>query len=337
MTKATRMNCIWIDDRSQRKSTAEAFRRDTGVSLSFVNALGEDINDVLKTVVSDAQPDIVIVDHVLDKTAPARTISKGSTVAEALREDWPTCPIVGITAATKRHDVHARQRQVYDELLSGDSFSDHFNHLVSLAEGFRRIAQMRSASKDALLALLSPPDEDMPRLEQVMPLDFVSGTKTQPEPTLATRLHAWMRDVLFPRPGFLYDRLWTATLLGLNEEGFGKVEKIFRKARYEGIFACDMRERWWASKVKEILSKKCPSEQPSLPWESGRRLPGIKKNHFSRCYSSKKDSPAPETVAYLDEAPSSAQKPMRLRFTVRHPRFPVLPFFEEIRMMAEGR
>ena len=45
------------------------------------------------------------------------------------------------------------------------------------------------------------------------------------------------------------------------------------------------------------LYKLCGPQPGELSWHVGRRLPGIKKEHFSFCYYCKKDYP--ETVAYL--------------------------------------
>ncbi|GAH64337.1 unnamed protein product [marine sediment metagenome] len=132
------------------------------------------------------------------------------------------------------------------------------------------------------------------------------------------------------RPGFLYDRLWTATLLGLNENGFKKVEKLFTTAKYKGIFADESRERWWKSELIRILSKHV--NVPGLPWEKGRSLPNITTRFYSKDYYSNFKEEYPETVAYTDET-SNKRAQMKLKYTVPHPKYDKLLFFEEIRIM----
>ena len=132
------------------------------------------------------------------------------------------------------------------------------------------------------------------------------------------------------KPGFLYDRLWTATLLGIKEESFPKVESIFSGAKYSGIFADKGNERWWQSKLREILFLKFPESKEIYPWKLGRQLPGIDETDYSKCHASGEDFP--ETVAFTDEA-AKKRVPMRLRYTVPHPGFEKSLFFEEIRMM----
>ncbi len=134
---------------------------------------------------------------------------------------------------------------------------------------------------------------------------------------------------MIKKPGFLYDRLWAATLLGIKEESFQKVEGIFAKAKYDGLFADDANVRWWQCKLKEILFSQFPDSEEVYPWKLGRELPEIEEDDYSKCGTSGDDYP--ETVAYTDEA-ANTRTPMRLRHTVSHPNFEKLHHFEEIRM-----
>ena len=56
-----REKIVWIDDNPDRQSTA----RDLGAS--FVNVKGKDLALVLKTLLEGPSPQLVIIDHVLDK------------------------------------------------------------------------------------------------------------------------------------------------------------------------------------------------------------------------------------------------------------------------------
>ena len=124
---------------------------------------------------------------------------------------------------------------------------------------------------------------------------------------------------------------WTATFLGLTEEGFRKVDRSFARGKYTGVFAYENEQRWWVSQLSTLLYKECRPEANELSWHVGRRLPGIKKKHFSRCYVCKDLSP-PETVAYLDTA-DTQRHAMHLKCTVLHPHYKRKLYFEDIRIM----
>src|SRR5262249_45648383 len=118
-------------------------------------------------------------------------------------------------------------------------------------------------------------------------------------------------------PGFLYDELRTATLLGLNVKGFRKIARQFRKAFYSGPFWTESRPRWWVSAVQEVLSKFVPSSGlRSLP-EMGRKLPRLKPGDYSRCYVCQNTAQIPDVVAQL--YPAEEWQPVCSRHTQHHP------------------
>ena len=60
-------NIIWIDDNPSRATTA----RDLGAE--FLNMEGKDVAPFFATLLTNSPPDLVIVDHILDKTANFET------------------------------------------------------------------------------------------------------------------------------------------------------------------------------------------------------------------------------------------------------------------------
>jgi len=180
--------------------------------------------------------------------------------------------------------------------------------------------------------LLDVPEVEIERLHAVIPDDlkagdFYSGKKN----SLLLSISKWVRKTLIARPGFLYDRMWAATLMGIKEESFAKVEAIFAEAKYAGIFADEGNERWWQSKIREILFSRFPENESVYPWELGRLLPGLKESDFSGC---RPGVDCPDTVAFTDEkADKDSRIQIPLRDTVPHPNFEKSLFFEEIRMM----
>jgi hypothetical protein len=132
------------------------------------------------------------------------------------------------------------------------------------------------------------------------------------------------------RPGFLFDHLWAATTIGVNEQGWARVEDRFEKAKYKGAFANKDEPRWWSSQLTAVLYKLEEPQPGQLSWHVGRRL--VRAEHYSRCYRC--DGEYPETVAYLDSE-SDERRPMHLDCTTLHPHYKRELYSEDIRMMKE--
>jgi hypothetical protein len=316
-----REKIVWIDDNPGRQSTAR------NLGATFIDVKGKDIAQVLKTLLEDRSPQLVIIDHVLDKGA-ANThpiLLKGSTIAEGLKEKWPGCAVVGVTSADNLTDIDLRTKGTYDALFPFDDFKKYFDRISGIAEGFALLGKKPLRPK-ALVKLLKPPDDEVGRLLEALNDDL--KTRSQ-DASVASRIYRWV-DRLMERDGFLYDSLWSATFLGVNEAGFAKVADTFENAKYSGIFARPDDARWWSGALASRVYKLCSPQPGELSWHVGRRLPGIKPDHFSSCYYCKEDYP--ETVAYLDQA-SDEQHAMHLKCTEPHPLHKRELYFEDIRVM----
>ena len=171
------------------------------------------------------------------------------------------------------------------------------------------------------------PEDDKVRLEAVIPNELKSDYTSQSIPISISR---WVRQTLIEMPGFLYDSLWAATLLGIRERSFQKVESIFEGAKYNGIFADKSNARWWQTRIRQILYKEVPTEEFKNTRTLGRKLPKIIKKDYSVCYACKGDDP--EIVGYTDEK-AETRVQLHLKCSVPHPNFEKLLYFEEIRMM----
>ncbi len=313
-------NIIWIDDNPFRQSTA----KDLG--SRFVNVKGKALAPELEELLNGTPPRLVIIDHVLDKATDSHPLFlKGSTIAEAIKEKWPSCPVIGVTNSDKLKGIDLRTRDAYDALLLFQDFSQYFDRIRGIARGFA-LAARTGRDVQKLIKLLKPPSQDNKRLFEALSDDL----KRKPQdPSVASRIFRWVEH-LMDRPGFLLDALWSATLLGLNEAGFAKVAPLFEKEKYKGVFVRLDDDRWWSSALLDRLYKRCKPEPGKLSWHMGRQLPGIKKEYFSSCYYCGKEFP--ETVAFLDEA-SNEQRAMHLKCTEVHPRHTRELYFEDFRIM----
>jgi hypothetical protein len=312
---------VWIDDEPKRQRTA----KDLGAD--FINVRDKNLEQTVIDLLKGPQPELIIVDHILDKTKSAdRLFQRGSTIAEAIKEQWPACPVVGVTNVDNVEAIDERTKRTYDALFPFQEFRQHINQIFAMRKGFALVARSTIRSARGMVALLKPPKEELDRVEAALPDDLKKSFR---DPSRASRLHHWVSH-LVERPGFLYDKLWVATFLGLTEIGFEKVSAIFEKAQYKGVFAFAEAPRWWSSRLSELLYEECKPEAGEMSWETGRRLPGVKGQYFSRCYNCDKEFP--ETVAYIDRK-SLERHAMHLKCTVLDPRYNRELYFEDYRMM----
>ena len=318
---STSKKIVWIDDNPTRLSTAEA------IGAVFVNVKGKDLVPQVEKLLEGAQPGLVILDHILDKTSTTNPLFKrGSTIAEAIKEQWPACPVVGVTSVDKVEDIDLRTKGTYDALFSFHDFRKYIDRIDPIRKGFALVARTNVTAACNLVQLLKPPRDETDRLVAALPDNL---KKDFHERSIASQLYRWI-DRLMDRPGFLYNGLWAATLLGLTESGFQKVVRRFEKGKYAGVFVRSNDTRWWSSRLSHLLYKQCKPESGEMSWHVGRRLRGIRKEHHSRCYACGEQYP--DTVAYLDEL-SDHQRAMHLKCTLLHPRYQRELYFEDIRIM----
>ena len=323
-----KLKFLWIDDDPQREIAASSLQEELGAEVFFLNVEGENIDIKLHEILSKKnEPDLIVMDHFLNKTS-SETFKRGSTAATAIHEKWPECPIISITAVDLRNDVDTRQRSAYENMFRDYRISDHYLTIQSIAIGFKNLKRKRPENLDALLDHFGCPIEDRERMKKILPIE-IKEDKNFKDESFIIEVYRWFSTVLIERPGFLYNKIWAATYLGLSEKGFDSVKKLLEPAKYTGIFSDPSNERWWKSHLTEIVAEK--TGKVGLPWENGRDLVEKKKALFSKCHSSKKDYP--ETVAAVDESIDAKWHPMRLEETEPHPYFEDMLFFEQLRIM----
>lgn len=312
----------WLDDDINRRRASANLEKRLDAKVSFVDVKSD--KDALENVIKGDQPDLLIIDHNLG-TIKSGIFKKGSTVATFFREKWPECPIVCVTGE-KTERIDSLKKSIYEDIFDVVKLSEFDDTMIAIIDGYNDIVELKPLSVNKIILALDCPDEDESRLKSIMPNNLkLKGADS----ALSFNISNWVRKVLFARAGFLYNKLWASTLLGIKETSFHKVEDIFKSAKYKGIFADESNPRWWKSTLLSILSTKVP--RSGLPWEKGRDLEPISKRDYSISFVSGVEFP--ETVAYKDETPTAEEAPMKIEETVSHPRFENLLYFEEIRMM----
>lgn len=319
---------IWIDDEPNRIRTANLLAETSSIPVCFENVKNKDLGEAVNRLLEGPQPALVVLDHILDQASSGNPMfRRGSTIAQAVKEQWPTCPVIGVTNIDRLQEIDIRTRGTYDDLYPLVHFGKYMDRIDSVARDFAKVARSKPISVLDIIKLLRAPNDDISSLEAALPQDL----KEMPEDgSVASRLYRWVKLLLRGRPGFLYDAVWSATFLGLNQKGFSIVQKRFGKAMYKGVFAVESESRWWKSALSDTLYEMCPPATGELTWHVGRRLPRISPEHFSKCYVC--DGEYPDIVAFLDAA-SDEQRPMHSSCTVLHPNFKRELYFEDIRIM----
>jgi hypothetical protein len=315
----------WLDDNPERAADAANMEAALEVEIKFQNLKKANLDEVLTDLVTKSeQPTLIILDQNLEN-ANRGIFVKGSTVAAFLRESWAACPIICITGEDV-HNLNGQQKAQYEEVFPASKVSDYYVIIKSIALGFEQIKSNWPKTPNDVIKFLDGPGIDFDKLATILPTDLKESLE---DSSSIVEISKWVRGVLMKRPGFLYDQLWLATLLGIKYSSFSKIEDLFEGAKYAGVFATDGKPRWWKSSALEILYDL--SELPGLPWEKGRGIKGITEDDYSLCYYSGEHFP--ETVAYTDQSSDQTEEPMKLKYTELHPDYERLLYFDDIRLM----
>ncbi len=322
-----KFNFVWIDDDPTRQKDAVNLQDTLGISVHFISIKGASVDDTLKKLMDDTEPNLILLDHSLVH-AHSDSIKTGSTAAGIIHDHWPTCPIVSITAIDA-HDMSSISRSAYEAMIPIGRISEYYETIKSIAIGFDSLKGLGSLELSSILDLMRIPDDDRESIRNILPTDVKEDNPT--DKTLFLQIFRWIKHILLSRPGFLYNQLWTSTYLGLNEEGFNSVKALFDDALYTGIFSDPSNPRWWKSRLLEILGQNI--DEYGLPWRIGRLLIPESPEFYSKCYASEEDYP--ETVAAVDDRPNAEYQPMKLKYTEMHKMNENILFFEDLRIMSE--
>ena len=317
-----KIRITWFDDDARRvekfRPVLEHGRPGARVTLEFVPVKSSALID-LQTWLESAQdhpPDLVIIDHVF-AYAPALPFKlQGSSVAHLLRLALASVPMVCVTAKfDKKPDLFDEEDlSEYTALFPFQHLGQHLESLFAIARDFKKLQVDTEPLREHVIDCVKAPKWDRERVLQILPEEFRGGKVH----TTSHRVARWIWNAFLYRPGFLYDRLAAATLLGLNEDGFRKVEDLFTKALYKGVFSTTSEPRWWVSTLLREIYRIAPESAESSQ-HLGRKLPGIHTDDFSVCFSTKLATPPPDSVVYVDASPSAKRVAVSRKFSERHP------------------
>ena len=319
---------LWIDDDENRKKQALNLSDETGLVVEFVSLRDKDVLKQVDEIRHKYMPSLVIIDHVLNNTKSANWTQSGSTLVGFFRESWAGCPIFGVTAAQnlRRIDI---ERYAYDELIDLTNFSNYIHLMPNIIAGFKKCKKVNSI--DGWISLLEPPKNETGRINGCIPHEVKTDVQ---KIGFASRAYRWFSKKFYGMPGFLYDKDWVATFIGVKKEEVGRYLKTFDQAKYNGIFNNPDIPRWWKAKLHQLIHDKCKSKNTAFrsSQDIANEVLKVKQKFSSECHVC--GEKWPETVAYVDDSPNASTKQMHLRCTFAHPLYRYEPMFEEIRVMA---
>jgi CheY-like chemotaxis protein len=320
------MRFVWIDDKKEKVESYRAvIEAGSGCYKASVELLEvkKDLLDELDRWCADNRgqpPDLILIDQVFNATLPFGL--NGSSVAHLLRNEFPRVPMVCVTAMFN-HPRSFDQEDIseYTALFLYQQLENHIEDLYAVARDFPRLHVAAGGVRGHVVACLKAPTRDREDLRRILPEEFQDGKHA----TTAHQVARWIFNVFLRRPGFVYDRLHVATLLGLTEEGFAKVERNFGRAMYRGVFATNRDPKWWSSAVRMVLYHIAGENAPDLPQYAGRCLPGITDSDHSVCYVSKKSEPPPDAVVATDTTRDAKRRVVRRQYSASYTGDPGAP------------
>lgn len=299
---------FWLDDDSDRvdamRSVLEGGIPARGLSstVHFHEVTPNTIKDleVVAESIRSSNVDLIIVDHVFNQTGPLNT--KGSSIAHLLRSAFPELPIVCVSAAwgvtPQNTSFDQEDLSEYTYIFPYQQLADQLELLFAIAKDFERCASTINAwsTTNFVTSLLMAPEIEVSSLERILPSEF-RAIEQKMTPHLIAR---WILGTFKTRPGYLYNEIRAATLMGLNLDGFRKIKEKFNDSLYKGVFATESSPRWWVAGLHDQLALLAPVDAPNLTQLAGRQLEGIAEEDYSQCWANETSSPPPDSVAYMD-------------------------------------
>ncbi|MBO9051630.1 hypothetical protein [Curtobacterium flaccumfaciens] len=195
----------------------------------------------ISTLLASDRPVVALIDYRLD--VPSGVTYRGGTLAGALRDNFPTVPLVLYTSdAVMRAYLDARPRSVeaFDRTIEKNHLVGRelaaSSELAEIARGFRTIAEMGAEGEMAVNEVLAVPEQIVDQLDQLLS----DGLRAP------AGLASWIMNDVLPEDGPLLDRLQAAAHLGLTLDSFDSLISAGSATdiEYKGIFS-GLEPRWW--------------------------------------------------------------------------------------------
>ena len=341
MKKNPNIDVYWIDDdvSDRNEDVANIENKNKNLKLILIHP-DEFVNHIYEKVNSKKQPDLFLCDYFLNRIINEQTGKKfphqGFTVAGIIREKYPEFPIYGVTVedSEKSNGIFGSRAQaaeeVYDKIFSLRIIKDEgYKILYYDAIDFERIRVSKRGNVNTLLDLLKAPLVDSNRLRLILPNDLKKGLKFYDSGNSIAFSRWVLKDLLFT-PGFLYNKLQSATHVGMTTVTFERHINKFNESKYTGIFSETSEPLWWVSKLDEkIFSYQVSKKSSEVSTQKlATKIFKLSKNQSAKCIRC--GELFPETVGInLDD--EDDKKPVHYKCSIPHPKLKNKMYFDEPR------
>jgi hypothetical protein len=337
----------WIDDNASHKLDAENLEGKITLSDKKGKVLFYHPEDFKNIVESKKKVDLFLVDYYLNRAASAggqRYAGKGVSFIGLLRENYPDTPIYTFTALprdkTSTDLTHVLEKEAEARLDFARIQDSGHEFLYYDGLDYRTIRKTIQKGTAKLIDLLKPPPIEKEKIASLLPhilkTSVFMGVKTENMAGRSLDYASWVRNVLLARPGFLYNKLYSATAVGMTSDAFQERLVEFDSATYRGLFARSLQENlWWKIGLFESMNKKAQerSKKEKLA-EDGvlsnvKRLAAyafeLKEDEIATCVVC--DKRYPDTVG--TEIGSGEMVPVHYRCSDEDPEAAKILFFDD--------
>lgn len=332
-----KLNILFIDDlkeKDKQYTAIEKLKDKINCDIKPLILNNKSVTEFINELFKNNEPDIILMDHKLTEMSDQNVT--GASLTELIRDKWTKIPIVGVTNIDIENGIPESKKVIYDEIIQKDELiKNKFLIIDSIARNYLALNDIYSKSKNivsdnaikkSIASCLGASDDDLEKIFKIIPQGLV---KNYNKPDFISLLARWIRREFIKQPGFVYDSLWIATILGIKELSFLKIKNKFKEATYHGPFYTE-KELWWKTKVLKLVYNLIKDNVDILPYILEKKFKEIKSKDFVHCENC--NELFPEIVGYKDD---SLEKRVPLHIKCSLPTDKVTPklFYEDIRIM----
>jgi hypothetical protein len=324
------VSVLWVDDEDRTVDAKNLSSESLSIEWQHPEALETKLKEYEGA--KNTIPDLFLIDFYLGQKESVngeKYTHSGLTSSALIREKYPEYPIYLVTAEeTGNGDANLSiwsqaAECTFDYILTLKKIQREGKNILYYDALDFKVIRSKTPRGDiqALFDLLKVPTSVKEKIKLILPDELKSGlvpeTNINPEGNVIS-FTRWVRGSLFANPGLLYNKLYTATLLGVNFKGFDRISQKFRKALYTGIFSKTTEPKWWASELNDVVFsyKKAQQIKSSDTWVVSTTIFSIPEEERSKCIMCNESFP--ETVGANADNPAEI-KPVHYKCSMPDP------------------
>lgn len=331
-----RLSILFIDDLEKCKQNIpiESLEKKYKCDILYQTLHDKTVSEFVAVIKDLDEPDIILMDHKLTEMSDQNVT--GSSLSELIKDKWPTIPIVGVTNIDIENKISASKKNIYDEIILKDELiKDKFLVIDSIARSYLTLktsySKPRNKTSDDIIknnicSWVGASEDDLERIFKIIPPEIIKSYK---QPDFISLLSRWIRKEFIHYPGFVYDSMWSSTILGIKEDSFMEIKDKFKDAKYTGPFFLE-KDLWWKTKLLKCVYKLANDNIEAIPFLIKKKFKEIKDKDFAICENC--GELFPEIVGYVDDS-MSKKVPLHLKCSLLTNKIPSKLFYEDVRIM----